>query len=245
MNEFDDLDWKLISSLLGKKIPTTNKMTREEWDMALKKVWDIILSHSPMAHRNITDDDIGDRNSPKSFALRCCQMLPWFHQKQVRFRQTLPRGFTRRQLVQAMNFLFRTNFRAPGNEALLVKLQRCFHEMKIPPLSHCLSTIIVISRKVQSPVLPALVPAPGGVGDPLVAPLPGPVTRKRPAADSLAAGVPQQRAKVIHLENIADYERALISAPDPVTAAQYRHWINEHKEAIRSLEALAEEERET
>jgi hypothetical protein len=241
--KMNDLDPQELYELLGKKNPNENRMTPEEWDTALGNVKDLLGLGRSIGNRELTTDDLGDRNSPKGFAHEWCMIFPWFHQENARFRETLSDGLSPDELIQAMNFFFRTNFSAPENRELRERLERRFKEMSIPPLHRCLSSIILLYREFHPPVAAALpglpfppLPAALVTAPPLAAPPPPKVAGKRPASpDPIALATHQ--AICDSRRAIVDYQYMLRLDPDPFITTLYLQLIDEAKAAILSLEA--------
>jgi hypothetical protein len=130
-----------------------NKMEPDEWKLAVTNAIGFIQRmNGPITNRDITIDDFttepkqANRFTVGKDVKRFCVMFPWFHLSGPhRFRQSLAldlrQGTTITRVIEAMNALFRKDYRQGDS---LEKLERYYHQMEIPISSHCLTAIVEV-----------------------------------------------------------------------------------------------------
>jgi hypothetical protein len=126
----------------------SNKINEAEWaDVAVPESLYLLQFGEPS--QEITEADFEMDHKRVSLPVKlltACKKLPWFHQLNVRFRQTLAKkrrhGVTLQDVVRAMNFLFR---RAYSDDEINF-LGNYFQKMEVPINAECLSSIVEVAE---------------------------------------------------------------------------------------------------
>ena len=122
------------------------------WAQAVLASLDLLRHKQPSQEITRTDFHCQDQKSgqirvcPCKELLKVCKKLPWFHQVNVRFRQTLAtkrrHGVTLQDVIVAMNFLFQREY----SDDEIKFLGDYFQRMEAPTTAECLTTIVEVSE---------------------------------------------------------------------------------------------------
>jgi hypothetical protein len=124
-------------------------LSEDEWKIMVSSSISYLKSCLPKKELTLTDFTVeqGQRYSIKNPGLKHLTIFPWFNSKHLRFRQTLKRderqGPTIEQVLEAANFFLKKRGSDYSAEEIQF-LEDYYMNMKIPIVSHCLTTIVEV-----------------------------------------------------------------------------------------------------
>jgi hypothetical protein len=134
-------------------------MTRQDWEdactlaiecMKLNTKTEITISHFAL--------ELETRCTVKNNGIRLFMMFPWFHMKNIRFRQSLKRdgrlGPTIEKVIDCVNYFLKKNGKDYSEEEIQF-LYDYYRRMEVPEPSRCLTTIVEVYsefRKFQDEI---------------------------------------------------------------------------------------------
>jgi hypothetical protein len=123
-------------------------MSREDWDEASRLAIDCLrLNTKTEIHIHHFALELETRCTVKNNGIRHFMIFPWFHMKNIRFRQSLKRdgrlGPTIEKVIEAINYFLRKNGKDYTEEEIQF-LQDYYKKMEIPEPSRCLTTIVEV-----------------------------------------------------------------------------------------------------